>query len=154
LLFAFRNLVDVAPFVFDDNGGTTHASMYTKFGETSVRITFAAANAAFGGGSWLTSVSEGAQLSIYDGETLLDSRELGANAGAFLGYVLTGGVTAISVRFTSVTDQSGRSGEGFGYGNLAGVVAGSGPTPAPVPGTAGLLALGLGAVWSARRCRA
>jgi hypothetical protein len=147
-----RNFIDVSPFANSDNNSTPHASMYTNFNVTSVRITFALLNVAFGGESWSAASGEIAQMSIFSDSTLLDTQALGASAGAFLGYVLTGGDTATSVVFTSkMDDGAASSGEAFGYDNLVGRAAAN--VTVPLPGTAGLLALGLGAMWGARRRR-
>jgi hypothetical protein len=146
---AFRNLIEVPPATFSDNNGTAHASMYTNFGATDVHITFAAENTAFGGESWQATGGEGTTLEIYDGAALLGSHALGAGDGAFLGYVLNGGDSATYLRYTSINNTAGPGGEGFGYDNLAGRNAVT--TDVPVPGTAALLALGLGALTSVRR---
>ncbi len=145
----FRNLVEAPPAVFGDNNGTAHASMYTNAGEQQVRITFSALNRAFGGESWDATGSEGAVLEIFDGASLLGSHELAGGRGAFLGYILDGGDSASSVRFSSILNIAGPSGEGFGYDNLAGANAQIGVVP--VPGTVALAGLGLLALGAARR---
>src|SRR5262245_32733648 len=85
---SFRNEVEVAPFAFADNNATPHASSFTDFGATTVRITFDALNHAYGGESWDAASGERARLEVYNGATLIGSQDLGAGNGTFLGYEL------------------------------------------------------------------
>ncbi len=129
----FRNLVDVAAFQFGDNGGTSHASMFTEGDRgTFVRITFNNLTTALGFQTWLASDGEGAGVEVWNGGTLLGSQILSNAAGAFTGFVLTGGDVATSVRFYSVrSNGSNTGGEGFGLDNLAAVSAGAQAVPEP-----------------------
>ena len=146
---SFRNTVDVPPLTFVDNNGTANASMYTDFGATTVRISFNALNSAYGAESWAADDNEGSQIEVFSGTTLLGSHALANDNAAFLGYVLTGGTTASSVVYASVTNLAG--GEGFGLDNLAGVNAIQMGVPEPESIT--LLGLGIAALWVARQRR-
>lgn len=134
---AFRNQVDVAPLEFSTGNGTNSGSLFTNAPEgpaagTQVRITFNALNQAFGLESWEGNSGEGAVMEVYSGTTLLGSQALTDASGAFLGYVLTNGDTATSVRFRSDRLNGGQGGEGFYIDNLAGVTAAAIPEPGPL----------------------
>jgi hypothetical protein len=120
------NYIDVPPLTFSTGSGTAQAELFTNTNEgmnigTQVRIAFSQLNTAFGFNSWEAVGLEGAVLEVYNGATLLGSQNLGGANAAFLGYTLTGGDTATSVRFRSNLLIVGTSGEGFAIDNLAGV---------------------------------
>jgi hypothetical protein len=120
------NMIDVPPLVFSGGSGTAQAELFVNTNEgvnigTQVRIAFAALNRAFGLESWEAVGLEGSVLEVYNGGALLGSQNLGAASGAFLGYTLTGGDVATSVRFRANLLIVGTSGEGFAIDNLAGV---------------------------------
>lgn len=126
------NFIDVPPLMFSSGSGTAQAELFTNSNEgvnigTQVRIAFSQLNIAFGFNSWEAVGLEGSILEVYNGATLLGSQNLGAANAAFLGYTLTGGDIATSVRFRSNLLIVGTSGEGFAIDNLAGV---SVPEPA------------------------
>lgn len=135
----FRNFVDVAPFDLTDNNGTNHASLFVDFPEgaspgTQVRLTFASPNLAFGSDTSQGTIAEGAVLEVFNGAVLLGSQPVSNTASAFLGYSLTGGDVATSVRFRSASLTPGNTGEGFSIDNLLGVDARNGlAVPEPVP---------------------
>lgn len=146
---AFRNLVDVPPLQFAPNSGSSSGSLYTNFAEgatpaTQVGITFAQSNRAFGLDSWGAFDGEGSVLEVFNGATLLGSQNLTNGNGDFIGYIVTGGGSATSARFSSVNLNPGGGGEGFYIDNLAVV---------PVPEPSGLVLLGLGLLGFARRRR-
>ena len=157
---SFRNFVDVPPFGFVDHNGTNHASLFVNFPEgtslgTQVRLTFANPNAAFGGDTVQDTMAEGAVFEVFNGAVLLGSQSVAA-ASAFLGYSLTGGDVATSVRFRSASLSPGATGEGFTYDNLVGVNAPNGvAVPETVPFFVGWASLlGLLAGHAFRRTRA
>lgn len=107
---------------------------------TTVRIRFDDTNVAFGGDSWGAATGAGALLEVYDGVALLGVQSLlggstqdGPN---FLGYVLTEGDIATTVRFVAGSDDPDFTSEGFALDDLAGVAV---PEPAGLP----LLCLGV-----------
>jgi hypothetical protein len=126
------NMIDVPPLVFSGGSGTAQAELFVNTNEgvnigTQVRIAFAALNKAFGFESWEAVGLEGSVLEVYNGATLLGSQNLGGANAAFLGYTLTGGDVATSVRFRANLLIVGTSGEGFAIDNIAGVAV---PEPA------------------------
>jgi hypothetical protein len=144
------NFIDVPPLTFSPGSGTSQAELFTNFEEgvsigTLVRISFDSANVALGFDAWAASDFEDAILEIFDGPTLLGSQVLPGGNGAFLGYILTGGDAATSVRFRSATLIVGTTGEGFAIDNLAGAAV------VPEPGTIALTLLGLIGVAVRRR---
>lgn len=119
------NFIDVAPLMFGGGSGTNQAELFTNTDEganigTQVRIAFSQGNLAFGFDSWEAVGLEGAVLEVYDGATALGSQNLTGGNGDFLGYVLSGGDVATSVRFRSNLLIVGTSGEGFAIDNLNG----------------------------------
>jgi hypothetical protein len=146
------NYIDVPPLVFSGGSGTAQAELFTNTNEganigTQVRIAFVAANKALGFNSWEAVGLEGSVLEVYNGATLLGSQNLGGASAAFLGYVLTGGDVATSVRFRSNLLIVGTSGEGFAIDNLAGVAV-------PEPWGAALASLCLAGISTCERRRA
>jgi len=136
------NFIDTPPLLFAFGSGTSQAELFTNFEEgvsigTLVRISFNSANAAFGFDAWAASDFEKSILEVFNGATLLGSQALPGGSGAFLGYILTPGDAATSVRFRSATLIVGTTGEGFAIDNLAGAAA------LPEPGTIALTLLGL-----------
>lgn len=137
----FRNQVDVVPLEFTPNSGSASGSLYTNSADgaapgTQVRVTFTQVNMAFGLESWDATGGEGVALEIYNGTTLIGSQALAGGNGAFLGYVLTAGDMATSLRFRSITLNPGTGGEGFYIDNLEGV------SGVPEPTSLTLLAVG------------
>ena len=152
---AFRNEVDVVPLAFAAvSSGTNSGSLFTDFNATFVRINFANLNSAFGFQAWEAASGEIAVLEVFDGLTLLGSQALTGASGEFLGYVTSGGTTATSVRFRSLTSADG--GEGFYIDDLAGANASAAAVPEPTTlATFGAAALGLAAaVWRRRKAAA
>jgi hypothetical protein len=146
-----QNFVDVPPLMFSGGSGTAQAELFVNTNEgmnigTQVRIAFAALNKAFGFESWEAVGLEGAVLEVYNGATLLGSQNLGGADAAFLGYTLTGGDVATSVRFRANLLIVGTSGEGFAIDNLAGVAV-------PEPGGWALVSTALVALRCGRHSR-
>jgi hypothetical protein len=149
-----RNFVD-SNLSFTGPNETAYALLYvetvTGTGEivTAVRIRFDDTNVAFGGGAWGAATGAQAWMEVYDGATLLGTQPmLGGTSDDgpnFLGYLLTDGDTATSIRFVAGTFDPDYSAEGFIYDDLAGVRA--------VPEAASLPSLSLGLTWLARRLR-
>lgn len=131
----FRNLIDVAPFQFGDNNGTTHASMFTNFGVTSVLMTLDSPLTAWGA-NFFSIDAEGLTLNFLG---LGDSADVPSGTG-FFGVIASGAFNGIS--FESRTEISGGTGEGFGLDDVAG-----GTVTVPEPTTLVLIGaafLGLG----------
>ena len=134
------NEVDVPPLQFTPNSGGNSALLLTNSPEDGssgiqVHITFTDLNRAFGFDSWSGNDGEGAVLDVFSGATLLDSRALTGGNGDFLGYVLTGVDTSMTVRFRSGRLTPGMLGERFYIDNLAGTTVAEGPPPPPPPPT-------------------
>jgi hypothetical protein len=143
------NFIDVPPLMFSGGSGTAQAEVFTNFNEganigTQVRLAFNQTNRAFGFDSWAAGDFEDANLEIYNGAALVGSQAVPAGNNVFLGYVLSGGDVATSVRFASAMMIVGTTGEGFAIDNLAGAAV-------PEPGSAALTAFAIGAVFAARR---
>ena len=161
---AFRNFVDVPPFMFTDNNGTKHASSFVNFVEaspsishapgdeetpeptgelqtfgTTVRITFSSSVSAFGAD--FSGVLGGELLAIDVigvGDVVLGTL-LPANNNTFLGFVADGGESVESVLFRSQNLSSGGGGEGFGMDNFDAVSGGGGGDGGgAVPATSGI----------------
>ena len=130
------NEVDVPPLQFTPNSGGNSGLLLTNFPEDGssgiqVRITFTDLNRAFGFDSWSGNDGEGAVLDVFNGATLLGSRALTGGNGDFLGYVLTGVDTSMTVLFRSDRLVPGMGGERFYIDNLVGTTVAKGPPPPP-----------------------
>jgi uncharacterized repeat protein (TIGR01451 family) len=126
---AFRNLVDVAPFEYTDNNGTTHASCFVNYpdsgpgSETNVEVTFSAPVSAWGAD--FNGILGGELLAIdVDGTTEAVIATLLPTAGdTFLGFVATAGEQIDKVIYRSQNQNTGGAGEGFGSDNFAAIYA-------------------------------
>jgi hypothetical protein len=149
----FRNLVDVPPLAFVDNNGTSNSSTYVNHDDPAsgdpgrqVRWVFADVNLAFGFETWGAASGERVTVEVYNGAVMLGSSDITNNGnGIFLGYELTAGDVATSVRWRSTNLTVGTGGEGFGMDNMAGVAV-------PEPGTLIGFAVG-GALLLLRRAK-
>jgi len=128
----FRNTIDVAPFLFGDNNGTTHSSTFTDFGATTVLLSFSSPVGSFGAdfsgveGSLVG--AEGLTIDVLSPtNTVLASLVVPNNSGtAFFGFVGNAGEAIGSLILRST--NSGGGGEGFGLDN---VQAGAASVPEP-----------------------
>jgi len=160
---AFRNFVDVPPFMFGDNNGTKHASSFVNFIEaspgishepmdedtapaspdlqtfgTTVRITFTNPVSAFGVD--LNGVLGGELLAIDvvgAGDVVLGTL-LPANNDTFLGFVADAGESVESVLYRSQNLSPGGGGEGFGMDNIDAVSGTGGDGGGAVPATSSI----------------
>lgn len=143
----FRNEVDVAPFQFSDNNGTTHASCFVNFpdagpgSETNVEITFSAPVSAWGadfngilGGELLAVDVNGTEQTVLG--TLLPTA-----GDTFLGFVATAGEEVDLVIYRSQNQNPGGGGEGFGSDNYAANFAAPDEPAIPTMGSLGLVIL-------------
>lgn len=137
---AFRNMIDVAPFQFADNNGTTHASMFTDFGVTTVQMTFDSPLTAWGADFYGATTGEGVHLSFLGLGEGVDLPGFGTMGTGFFGVITSGAFTGID--FQSVNDFPGGTGEGFGMDDVAGGNVVPEPTTLFLLGS-GLLGLGL-----------
>ena len=119
----FRNLIDVSPYQFSDNPGTTHASMFTNFGGTTVNMQFDSPVQAWGAdfyaidGELLDLV-----LNFVGGGTAIINVPGGSG---FTGF--TSDTAVASITFQSRNNAPGPGGEGFPLDNVRGVTV---PEPA------------------------
>jgi len=121
----FRNLVDVAPFEYTDNNGTTHASCFVNYpdsgagSETNVEITFSSPVSAWGAD--FNGILGGELLAIdVDGTTEAIIGTLIPTAGdTFLGFIADAGEQIDKVIYRSQNQNTGGAGEGFGSDNFA-----------------------------------
>lgn len=146
----FRNVVDVAPFLFTDNGGTNHASCFVdQDGPTTVRLTFDQPVSAWGVQLYGVQGGEFAVFDLLEGVTTLTP----IMQDQFIGFTSTTPVSA--VEFRSQTLIPGGTGEGFGADDMEIVLAGAQIPTLGQWGLMGFLALmGFAAIFIMRRNRA
>lgn len=156
----FRNTIDVAPFMFTDNNGTAHASLFVD-GDDGLTVTlgFVPGATAFGGsfigtvGGELLSV----RLATSDGQMqVFDISGAIGNMG-FFGVVADPNVTILSATFFATTSNGSPAGEGFSLDDVV-VRVGAAPMAPPMappmvpePASVGLLGLGVLGLLARRR---
>ncbi|MCC5597719.1 PEP-CTERM sorting domain-containing protein [Nostoc favosum] len=137
---AFRNLIEVPLFQYDDNNGTNHASVFTDFGATKVDLTLN--TPVFGWGADFFDANDGEGLNldlVLDIGGVLDTIPVTVNDG-FFGFVTNPVEDIRKVTFISRTDNL-EGGEGFGLDNVTGAISKGRTIPEPASGL-GLLAFG------------
>lgn len=143
----FRNLIDVPPIYYDDNGGTSHASMYTDYGRITVAMSFDSPLFAWGANFYGID-GEGLSLHLFSGGDTLATLDV-PTGSSFFGFAYALPAERIDqIVFRSRTENVGVGGEGFGLDN----VVGAGMPLVPAPGA--ILIGGFGAVlvsWMRRR---
>jgi hypothetical protein len=143
----FRNIIDVPPFLYTDNNGTNHASMYTDYGQITVDMSFYEGIFAWGADFYGASTGELLDLDlILEVGGTLTTIPVPVNDG-FFGFVISGPTENIgSIIFASRNETVGVGGEGFGLDNVRGA------TVIPAPGAILLGSIGVGVVsWLRRR---
>ncbi|GEM_PF-1385538 len=138
---AFRNLIEVSPFEYDDNNGTNHASVFTNFRATKVDLTLN--TPVFGWGADFFDANDGEGLNldlVLDIGGVLDTIPVTLNNG-FFGLVTNSVEDIRKVTFISRTDDLGEGGEGFGLDNVTGAISKERTIPEPAS-ELGLLAFG------------
>lgn len=138
-----RNFIDAPPFnpMFPEHDGTTHASLFTDFGSTTVAMTFTGLPlSAWGADFFGASTGEGVSLDLLDPDgKLLASLAVPVDTD-FFGFVSDGGEAVQRIVFRSSMNEPGALGEGFGLDNVAGVVG------VPEPGGLALAGLAVACV--------
>lgn len=141
----FRNMVDVAPFEYDDNNGTKHAAMFVDSGIIQVELRTVAPMRAFGADFTGTAGNEFVDVWLISSNALIPLRDIPEtpNASLFWGYIATGIDLSDRLRFSA--RMSFEAGEGFGMDNVGLVIV-------PEPSTVALsVAVGLVLAHCARR---
>jgi hypothetical protein len=133
----FRNRIEVAPFQFGDNNGTTHASCFTNQDEpTEITLTFPSPVSAAGFFLSQPIGGENVEVSIEANSQSLAVCLPAANTNfEFVGF--TSAVPVDAIRFRSVNLVPGGGGEGFGLDDIeivSGTCAGN-PTSYCTAGT-------------------
>ena len=113
----FRNFIDVSPFAFSDNSGSTHASMFTDFTSTTVNMAFDLPVRAFGADFFDALSGERVDFLLNFAGGGSQVVQLG-NTG-FFGF--TSDTAISSITFQSRLSDGGAGGEGFGMDNVRGV---------------------------------
>ena len=120
----FRNTIDVPPLSFTDNNGTSHASLFTNYGVTTVEMSFDSPVFAWGADFFDAGSNEMVDLDLVGpgGGTLATVQV--PDEDTFFGFVITGPVQSVEeIVFKSRTDIPGMGGEGFGMDNVRGAAA-------------------------------
>jgi uncharacterized repeat protein (TIGR01451 family) len=122
---AFRNFVDVAPFEFGDNNGTTHAACFTNFEEvgtpaTSIEIVFN--QPAVAGGADFEGAA-GSEILAVDfielGTGTILATVTAVNNTTFMGFVADAGEQIGTMLVRSANLIAGGAGRGFGMDNIS-----------------------------------
>ena len=80
----FQNFIDVPPLQFADNSGVTNAALYTKYGVTTVTLTFSAPVYAWGANFYDAQSSELETMALTDtGDNLIADVPVTVDTGFF-----------------------------------------------------------------------
>ncbi|MBU0640340.1 MAG: PEP-CTERM sorting domain-containing protein [Planctomycetes bacterium] len=138
--YAFRNFIDVPPFTYTDNGGTTHASSYVNHAETGIDATNVEMRFDMPVFAWGARFYGAAGLELLDaqlvdsGGAVLDTLQI-LNGDSFFGFVSDPMMDVATVRLVARNLSGGSGGEGFGMDDVMGAYV-------PEPASLSLLALG------------
>jgi len=126
----FQNFIDVPPLQFADNSGVTNAALYTKYGVTTVTLTFSAPVYAWGANFYDAQSSELETMALTDtGDNLIADVPVTVDTG-FFGFVVSTSDPVSQITFSSQIDNPNASvGQGFGLDSVTGAYV-SGPTTA------------------------
>ena len=131
---AFRNFVDTPSFLFDDNNGSNHASMWVDGADgftagTTVELIFAAPVAGWGADFLVGPVFEMFSVDLVSPAGLVLAT-LGPNQNdGFLGFFADGGEEIAKLLFRATAPGGVEGGEGFSMDNAT--IAFSAPVPVP-----------------------
>ncbi|MFZ1427411.1 MAG: hypothetical protein WAS21_11620 [Geminicoccaceae bacterium] len=117
----FRNFVDRSPFQFNDNIGKTNASLYTKYGATTVTIIFGSPVYAWCADFFGAQTSELLSINLLSADgTTIATVPVNANTG-FFGFMLSPQAPISRLTFQSrIANPATGIGQGFSITNIRG----------------------------------
>lgn len=117
----FQNFIDVPPLQFTDNSGVTNAALYTKYGVSTVKMSFSPPVFAWGANFYGAETGELVNLGIADTNgNSIGSIPVTVNTG-FFGFVFPSSTQIGSITFSSqISNPLVSVGQGFGLENITG----------------------------------